>query len=382
MHDSTESVNEAIVNNTMAHPATGSRAMAAPQFSNCPRLAGRPSELGAPRPAASRTSALVEVDFFACSTPDGNDRGRDVPDGGNRFACCASTSSSGQPVLDVLASEAARPICSAGAAPTATSAVAVRMTCAARSTTATHQLRHRSKLFIWLDEVTVEALAPIIGRAQRDGEIPDGQGGLRIFVQRWLAHERCARARSLPTAAARRSLGISGDLPPLHRCPRVPRRGPRNRTRPTNWGASAEPVPAHRGGRRAPTNLGNALSATAKAPIGTSIAKLALHRPHGRRRIPQVLWKSLDDVARADVRPGHRPEGLVTYDAATRAPDRRTGAPSSSACSTRAPFGMDVARHRGQGMPAQVDEREDAHAHTELPFLVGFLKAPMPQTAA
>ncbi|MDB4979360.1 MAG: hypothetical protein JWM82_112, partial [Myxococcales bacterium] len=152
-------------------------------------------------------------------------------------------------------------------------------------------------------EVALAAARP----AQRDGEIPDGQGGLRVAFDQFLGAG--AQGAGQPTAQPA-SLGVSG----LYRHFSVPAftASAANPNTATGWGAAVSLffpiIPA-----RSRDDLGNTLSATAEATMGTGIANVYTGLTGG------VLFPSLPNPSMTLPVPTYNPDvdqGLLTYDAA------------------------------------------------------------------
>ena len=155
--------------------------------------------------------------------------------------------------------------------------------------------------------VAFEAALAAVRPAQRDGEVPDGQGGLRLAFPRWLGGS--GQGASLPKAAPA-ALGVSG----VYRRFSVPAftTSAANPNKANGWGAAVNlflpiiPAASH-------DDLGNTLSATVEATIGTGIANLYTGLTGG------VLFPALPNPAMTLPVPTYTPDidpGLVTYDAA------------------------------------------------------------------
>jgi hypothetical protein len=155
--------------------------------------------------------------------------------------------------------------------------------------------------------VTFEAAAAAVRPLQRDAEIPDAQGGLRIAFERWRGTS--AQGAGLPRSAPA-ALGVSG----VYRRFVVPAftATAANPNKANGWGAAVNLflpiIPAS-----SAEDLGNSLSATAEATIGTGISNLYTSLTGG------VAFPVLPNPAMTLPVPVYIPDidpGLVTYDAA------------------------------------------------------------------
>jgi hypothetical protein len=300
MHDSTQSFSEAIINNTMARPSTVPGDNPRTQFSARDSRVG--VALSAPSYGRVRTSALMEVDFFGnqpvTATEDATFSAAAVR---LRHAYVKFET----PVLDVLAGLTNDLFAWGGAGfyPNTVAFLGVPGEIYHRDP----QLR-LSKLLSG-SSVTFEAAAAAVRPAQRDGEIPDGQGGLRVAFERWLGGG--AQGAGLPKATPA-SLGVSG----IYRHFTVPAftASAANPNKTFGWGAAVNlflpiiPASSHE-------DIGNTLSATAEATMGTGISNLYTGLTGG------VLFPSLPNPSMTLPVPVYTPDidqGLVTYDAAAQ----------------------------------------------------------------
>jgi hypothetical protein len=153
----------------------------------------------------------------------------------------------------------------------------------------------------------LEIGAAVVRPAQRDGEIPDLQGGARITFNGWqgAAAQGASPAHKQPLA-----IGISG----VYRRFAVPAftASVANPNKSLGWGAAMNVflpiIPASSG-----DDIGNSLSATAEATVGSGIANLYTGLTGG------VLFPTLPNPAMSLPVPVFIPDidqGLVTYDAA------------------------------------------------------------------
>jgi hypothetical protein len=298
MHDSTQSFTEAITNNTMQRPATLAGDNPRTQFTARDSRVG--VRLSAPTHGSVRTSALLEVDFFgnlpANATEDATFSAAAVR---LRHAYVKFET----PVLDVLAGHTSDLFAWGGAGfyPNTVAFLGVPGEIYHRDP----QLR-LSKVLSG-SAVTFEAALAAVRPAQRDGEIPDGQGGLRIAFERWRGSS--AQGAS-PAKSAPASLGVSG----VYRHFSVPAftTSAANPKKANGWGAAVNLflpiIPAS-----SADDLGNTLSATAEATMGTGISNLYTGLTGG------VLFPVLPNPAMTLPVPTFLPDidqGLVTYDAA------------------------------------------------------------------
>jgi hypothetical protein len=298
MHDSTQSFSEAIVNNTMARPSTLAGDNPRTQFSARDSRVGM--KLVAPAHGAVKTSALVELDFFGNQpTPASEDATFSAPAVRLRHAYVKFET----PIVDVLAGQTHDLFGWGGAGfyPNTVAFLGVPGEVYHRDA----QLRLSKHVESDGSELDVAFAA--VRPAQRDGELPDLQGGVRLAWDGWrgVTSQGASRAETQPLA-----IGISG----ITRRFSVPAftASAANPNTATGWGASVNVflpiIPA-----RSREDLGNALSATAEATMGAGIANLYTGLTGG------VLFPSLPNPSmtlpvpkfNADV-----DEGLVTYDAA------------------------------------------------------------------
>jgi hypothetical protein len=299
MHDSTQSFSEAIVNNEMARPGT--------YAGDNPRsqLTARDSRVGlrlsAPEYGSVKTSGLIEADFFGNQAPGTTE---DLTFVAAAVRLRHAYVKFETPVLDVLAGQTHDLFAWGGAGfyPNTVAFLGVP-----------GEIYHRdpqirlSKVLSG-SYVTFEAAAAAVRPAQRDSEVPDGQGGLRIAFDRWLGAS--GQGASLPRAAPA-SLGVSG----IYRRFTVPAftASAANPNKANGWGVAVNLflpiIPA------SVNDLGNSLAATAEATMGTGIANLYTGLTGG------VLFPVLPNPAMTLPVPTYIPDidqGLVTYDAARK----------------------------------------------------------------
>jgi hypothetical protein len=297
MHDSTQSFSEAIVNNTMVRPSTLAGDNPRTQFSARDSRVG--VKLAAPAYGAVRTSALIEADFFGNQpTPSSEDATTVGANVRLRHAFVKFET----PVLDVLAGQTHDLFGWGGAGfyPATVAFLGVPGEVYHRDP----QLRLSKTLTG--SAATFEIAAAAVRPAQRDGEIPDGQGGLRLAINQWKGAS--AQGASLPKAAPL-SIGVSG----IYRRFSVPAftSMTANPNKANGWGASVNlflPIIPAKG-----DDLGNSLSATGEATVGQGIANLYTGLTGG------VLFPALPNPMMTLPVPTYNPdidEGLVTYDAA------------------------------------------------------------------
>ncbi len=298
LHDSTQSFSEAIVNNTMARPATLAGDNPRTQVSARDSRVG--VKLAAPERGHVKTSALVELDFFGNQpVPATEDATFSAPAVRLRHAYVKFET----PLVDVLAGQTHDLFGWGGAGfyPNTVAFLGVPGEIYHRDA----QLRV-SKVLTG-SAATVEVALAAVRPAQRDGEIPDGQGGLRVAFDRWMGGG--AQGAGQPTAQPA-SLGVSG----LYRHFSVPAftASAANPNTATGWGAAVNLflpiIPA-----RSRDDFGNTLSATAEATMGTGIANLYTGLTGG------VLFPSLPNPSMTLPVPTYNPDvdqGLLTYDAA------------------------------------------------------------------
>ena len=298
MHDSTQSFSEAIVNNTMARPATLAGDNPRTQFS------ARESRFGMTRAAPAygriKTSARFELDFFGNQpTPATEDATLSAPEVRLRHYYVKFET----PIVDVLAGQTHDLFGWGGAGfyPNTVAFLGVPGEVYHRDP----QLR-LSKVLAG-STASLELALAAVRPAQRDGEIPDGQGGARIAFERFLGASAQGAGQAVAQPA---SLGVSG----IYRHFSVPAftASAANPNKANGWGVAANLflpiVPA-----RSRADLGNTLSATAEATMGTGIANLYTGLTGG------VLFPALPNPAMTLPVPTYNPdidEGLATYDAA------------------------------------------------------------------
>lgn len=298
MHDSTQSFNEAIGSNTMARPGT--------LAGDNPRtqISARDSRLGvallAPMYGRVRTSALIEVDFFgnqALGTTE--DLSIVAAEVRLRHAWVKFET----PLLDVLAGQTHDLFAWGGYGfyPNTVGFLGLPGEIYHRDP----QLRLSKK--VTSEGMDLEIAAAAVRPAQRDGEVPDAQAGARITYNGW---QGSSGQGASPPRLQPAAIGISG----LYRRFRVPAftASVANPNETYGWGAAANIflpiIPATR-----PDNVGNTLSATAEASVGTGIANLYTGLTGG------VLFPVLPNPAMTLPVPIYLPnidQGLVTYDAA------------------------------------------------------------------
>jgi hypothetical protein len=345
MHDSTQSFSEAIVNNTMQRP--GSLAGDNPRT----QLTARDSRVGlrlsSPTYGSVRTSALMEVDFFGNQSPNTTE---DLTFVAAAVRLRHAYVKFETPVLDVLAGQTHDLFAWGGAGfyPNTVAFLGVP-----------GEIYHRdpqirlSKVLSG-PSVTFEAAAAAVRPVQRDGEVPDAQGGLRIAFERWLG--TTGQGASLPKAAPA-SLGVSG----IYRRFSVPAftASAANPNKANGWGAAVDLflpiIPAS-----SQANLGNSLSATAEASIGTGISNLYTGLTGG------VLFPVLANPAMTLPVPTFIPDidqGLVTYDAAGKLQTVNWRA-LVVGLQYRAPFGMG----RRLGLSAVASQIESNNIDKLTPF--------------
>jgi hypothetical protein len=300
MHDSTQSFSEAIVNNTMARPSTLAGDNPRTQFSARDSRVG--VNLASPVYGSVRTTGVVEVDFFGNQAVNATE---DATFSAAALRLRHAYVKFQTPVFDILAGHTHDLFAWGGAGfyPNTVAFLGVPGEIYHRDP----QLR-LSKVLSgpW---VTFEAAIAAVRPAQRDGEIPDGQGGLRLAFERWLGAS--GQGAGLPKAAPA-ALGVSG----IYRHFTVPAftASAANPNKTFGWGAAVNlflpiiPASSH-------DDLGNTLSATAEATMGTGIANLYTGLTGG------VLFPVLPNPAMTLPVPVYTPdidEGLVTYDAAAQ----------------------------------------------------------------
>jgi hypothetical protein len=298
MHDSTQSFTEAVTNNTMARAGTLAGDNPRTQFS------ARDSRVGlsllSPMYGRVRTSALMELDFF------GNQAVNATEDA--TFSAAAVRLRHAYvkfetPILDVLAGHTHDPFAWGGAGfyPNTVAFLGV-----------TGQIYHRDPQLrlskkISSEGMDLEIAAAAVRPAQRDGELPDFQGGARITWNGWqgAAAQGASPARVQPLAIGASAIYRHFTVPAFTASVANP-----NET--IGWGAAANIflpiIPAS-----SADDFGNTLSATGEASIGTGIANLYTGLTGG------VLFPVLPNPAMTLPVPTYTPNidpGLVTYDAA------------------------------------------------------------------
>jgi hypothetical protein len=300
MHDSTQSFSEAVTNNTMARPGTLAGDNPRTQFT------ARDSRVGlalqSPALGRVRTSAVVEVDFFGNQPTNATeDAVFSAPALRLRHAYMRFET----PVVDVLAGLTHDPFGLGGYGfyPNTVAFLGV-----------TGQIYHRdaqlrlSRKFS-SDGMDLDLVAAAVRPAQRDGEMPDIQGGARIAWDGWrgVAAQGASPARVQPVA-----IGVSG----VYRRFRVPAftASVANPNEQDGWGAAVNVflplIPAS-----SADDLGNTLSATGEASMGTGVANFYTGLTGG------VLFPVLPNPAMTLPVPVYTPNidpGLVTYDAAAQ----------------------------------------------------------------
>jgi hypothetical protein len=297
MHDSTQSFSEAIVNNTMARPATLAGDNPRTQFTARDSRVGL--MLAAPTRGGVKTSARVEVDFFGNLPADATE---DATFSAASLRLRHAYVKFETPVLDVLAGHTSDLFAWGGAGfyPSTVAFLGVPGEIYHRDP----QLRVSKVLpGPWL---TFEAALAAVRPAQRDGELPDGQAGLRVAFERW---QGASGQGASPPKEAPASLGVSG----IYRHFSVPAftASAANPNKANGWGAAVNLflpiIPA------SSSSLGNTLSATAEATMGTGIANLYTGLTGG------VRFPVLPNPSMTLPVPTYAPDidqGLVTYDAA------------------------------------------------------------------
>jgi hypothetical protein len=298
VHDSTQSFTEAVTNNTMARPGTLAGDNPRTQFT------ARDSRVGlalqSPVLGRIRTSGVIEVDFFGNQAANATeDALYSAPALRLRHAYVRFET----PVVDVLAGLTHDPFALGGFGfyPNTVAFLGVTGQIYHRDA----QLRLSKKLSS--DSMDLDLVAAAVRPAQRDGEIPDLQGGARIAWEGWrgVASQGASPARVQPVA-----IGVSG----VYRHFRVPAftATVANPKEADGWGAAVNVflplIPA-----KSADDMGNTLSATGEASMGTGIANLYTGLTGG------VLFPVLPNPAMTLPVPVYTPnidQGLVTYDAA------------------------------------------------------------------
>jgi hypothetical protein len=297
MHDSTQSFTEAATNNTMARPATLAGDNPRTQFTARDSRVGL--VLGAPQLGRVRTSAVVEVDFFGNLQPTATE---DVTFSTPALRLRHAYVKFETPAVDVLAGLTSDLFAWGGAGfyPNTVAFLGVP-----------GQIYHRDPQLRLSKVVTgrsvaFEVAAAAVRPAQRDGEIPDGQGGLRLAFLRWMGSSGQGASPPKPAPA---SLGVSG----IYRHFSVPAftTSAANPKKANGWGAAVNLflpiIPA-----KSADDLGNTLSATAEATMGAGISNLYTGLTGG------VLFPTLPNPTMMLPVPIFVPDvdqGLVTYDA-------------------------------------------------------------------
>jgi hypothetical protein len=298
MHDSTQSFNEAIGSNTMARPGT--------LAGDNPRtqISARDSRVGlallAPMYGRIRTSSLIEVDFFGNQALGTSE---DLTIVAAEVRLRHAWVKFETPILDVLAGQTHDLFAWGGYGfyPNTVGFLGLPGEIYHRDP----QLRLSKK--VSSEGMDLEIAAAVVRPAQRDGELPDLQGGARITYNGWQggAAQGASPSRLQPAA-----IGVSG----IYRHFRVPAftASVANPNETYGWGAAANIflpiIPSFR-----PDDVGNTLSATAEASMGTGIANLYTGLTGG------VLFPVLPNPAMTLPVPIYLPnidQGLVTYDAA------------------------------------------------------------------
>jgi hypothetical protein len=297
MHDSTQSFSEAIVNNTLARPST--LAGDNPRTHFTARNSRLGFKLAAPDTGWIKTSALVEMDFF------GNQPATASEDAITTSAAVRMRHyfvKFETPLVDILAGQYHDLFGWGGAGfyPNTVAFLGVPGEIYHRDP----QLRVSKRIVS--DGSELEIALAAVKPAQRDAEIPDFHGAVRITWDGWRG---VGAQGASPGKVAPMAIGISG----LTRHFRVPAFSPMpaNPRDKNGWGAAANlflpVIPA-----RNAEDLGNALSLTAEASMGSGIANLYTGLTGG------VLFPALPNplmlVPVPMFVPGVDP-GLVTYDA-------------------------------------------------------------------
>ena len=355
MRDTTQSFSEAIVNNTMQRPSTLAGDNPRTQFTARDTRVGL--ALSSPSFGNVKTSGLVEVDFFGNQATNATE---DATFSAAALRLRHAYVKFETPVLDVLAGHTSDLFAWGGAGfyPNTVAFLGVPGEIYHRDP----QLR-LSKVLSG-PSVTFEAAVAAVRPAQRDGAIPDGQGGLRIAFERWRGGS--AQGASLPKAAPA-SLGVSG----IYRRFSVPAftTSAANPNKVDGWGAAVNLflpiIPAS-----SAEDLGNTLSATAEASMGSGISNLYTGLTGG------LLFPVLPNPAMTLPVPTYLPDidqGLLTYDATGRL--RTVNWRALVVClQYRAPFGM--GRRLGLSAVASQIESTNIDALTPTQGLPGvFSKA-------
>jgi hypothetical protein len=300
LHDSTQSFNEAIGSTTMARPGMLAGDNPRTQFS------ARDSRVGlallSPMYGRIRTSALVEVDFFGNQSLNTTEDLSIVAAAVRLRHVWVKFET---PVLDVLAGQTHDLFAWGGYGfyPNTVAFLGVPGEIYHRDP----QLRLSKR--IASEDMALEIAGAAVRPAQRDGELPDFQGGARITWDGWrgAAAQGASPAHAQPVA-----IGVSG----VYRRFRVPAftASVANPNETFGWGAAVNLflpiIPAS-----SPDDLGNTLSATGEATMGTGIANLYTGLTGG------VLFPVLPNPAMSLPVPVYLPDidqGLVTYDAAAQ----------------------------------------------------------------
>jgi hypothetical protein len=296
MHDSTQSFGDGVVNNTLTRPAFIGGDNPRTQFTVRNSRFG--FRINAPDYGVVRTSAVMEMDFFGNqpSTVSEDSTFTNAAVRMRHYYVKFET-----PVIDVLAGQYHDLFGWGGAGfyPNTIAFLGVN-----------GQIYHRDPQLRLSHRfsgraVEVEAAAAAVRPAQRDGEAPDVEAGVRIAIQNWrgVSNQGASLSRVAPAG-----LGISGLGRRFSVLPFSPNPGDPNVV--YGWGAAANLflpiIPAHG------ENVGNALSVTGEASIGSGIANEytgltggaafpTLPNPQMLVPVPQFT---------PDVDPG-----LVTYDA-------------------------------------------------------------------
>lgn len=298
VHDSTQSFTEAVTNNTMARPGTLAGDNPRTQFTARDSRVGLALE--SPVLGRIKTSGVVEVDFFGNQAANATeDALYSAPALRLRHAYIRFET----PIVDVLAGLTHDPFGLGGYGfyPNTVAFLGV-----------TGQIYHRdaqlrlSRKFS-ADGMELDLVAAAVRPAQRDGEIPDVQAGARIAWDGWRG---VAAQGASPPRVQSLAIGVSG----VYRHFSVPAftATVANPNEKDGWGAAVNLflplIPASR-----PDDLGNTLSATAEASMGTGVANFYTGLTGG------VLFPVLPNPAMTLPVPVYTPnidQGLVTYDAA------------------------------------------------------------------
>jgi hypothetical protein len=295
MSDSTQSFSENSGNQSIARPNTVAGDNPRTQFT------ARNSRLGfkiaAPEWGSVKASAVVEMDFFGAE-PQTTAQGESYTAGPMRmrhFYAKVET-----PVVDVLAGQYHDLFAWGGAGFYPNSVAFLPLL---------GQIYHRNPQFrisktLKSSAVDVEVAVAAVRPVQRDANLPDFQGGLKVNVNGWQGASSPGASRPV---AAPLSLGLSG----------IARRFsvtdfstvPGNPQKASGWGFAADAfipvIPA------AHDDLSNALSLTGEFTTGSGISDLYTGLTGG------VLFPTLPNPNNSDLVPTYTPNidpGIVTFD--------------------------------------------------------------------